>query len=171
MSRSACRASIRAGSSSSVTTAFSFRPVVESRSRQPSVSSTGESCLVRSRAASSRTGRKKTEGSSMAASGAEDEVGFVAVRELDRAQALSGIDAALQLFGDGLELIGIEMLPIATLNDRRQRLRVFRGRLVPRRRGGLAGVGGGGARFRGLHEHARRSAERGGKTGESHELQ
>src|SRR5436190_18601825 len=139
MSRSAWRAAASAGSSSSVTTAFSFLPVVDRRSRQPSVSATGESCLLRMRDASSRTGRKKTEGSSIAASGVEGDVRFVRVRELGAAQTLAVLDPVVEFLRDALHLVGVEVLPITALDDRRERLGVIGGRL--RRFGGrLRGV-------------------------------
>src|SRR6267378_624694 len=112
------------------------------------------------RADNSRTGRKKTEESSMAASGVEREVGLVAVRELARAQLLPGLDAIVEFFGDRLHLIRVEVLPVAALDDRRQRLRVFGRRLRPGGRR-LRGVGSdrrGGA-LRGLRDRARRGAE------------
>src|SRR5258707_875709 len=127
ISCSACRASASAESESSVTTALSFLPVVDSRSRQVSVRATGEICFVRTRVASSRSGRNRIEGSSMAASGPEREVGFVAVRELACSQPLATLNAVVELVDHVLHLIGIEMLSVATLNDRGERLRVFGG--------------------------------------------
>src|SRR5439155_14763761 len=59
ISRSAVRAAASASSPASVTTAFSFRPCVSSRSRASSTSATGETSRARTFAASRRSGVKK----------------------------------------------------------------------------------------------------------------
>src|SRR6058998_1029752 len=121
ISRSARRASSSAESRISVTTALYLGPRRSSRSRQPSVSACEVSLRARSRAPSARTGVKKVASSSMAASlRMEGEIGLVAVRELDFVQAFAGLEVAVEILGDGFDLLATQVLAIAPPDDRRQ---------------------------------------------------
>src|ERR1043166_6700152 len=104
MAFSAARASFIAESRITVTTAFSCGPSFSRRSRQVSASLTGESWRDFTRAASSRTGRYRSSESAMWSSGAEGEVGFVAVRELGRTQALAAGEIAVEVTHDARPL-------------------------------------------------------------------
>src|SRR5438094_261955 len=177
ISRSARRASSKADSRISVTTALYRGPRRSSRSRQPSVKASEVSLRARSWAPSARTGVKKVASSSMAASlRVEGEIGLVAVLELDLVEALAGLEVAVEVLGDGIDLLGAELLPVTPPDDRRQRPGVFRRRLGRRGRGRRRRGGGGRARARGrwrgrLGERKRRGRERGGEPREPHGLQ
>src|SRR5256885_11103337 len=100
MSFSAAWASRSAESRITVTTALSCGPSFSNRSRQISASLTGEIWRDLTRAASSRTGRYMSSESAMSSSGAEGEVGFVAVRELGHAQAFAARQVAVEIAHD-----------------------------------------------------------------------
>src|SRR5262245_42629597 len=125
ISRSALRASVSAASRITVTTAWYRGPSFSRRSRQPVASSIGESLRARTRAASSRTGKKCVASSIIATSSVEGGVGLVAVRELGFAHPLASLQPTVQLPRDGLELIRGQVLPVSSPDDLGQRASVL----------------------------------------------
>src|SRR5882672_8684166 len=113
MALSAARASPIADSRITVTTAFSCGPSFSSRSRHTSASFTGETWRDFTRAPSSRIGRYIRSESAMASSGAEGGVGFVAVREFGRAQALGTAQVTVDVADDAGPLLLLEAIGVA----------------------------------------------------------
>src|SRR5262245_23627670 len=124
ISASAARASASALSRITVTTAFNLGPSVPSRSRHVSVSFTDVSFFAFTRAASSRTGVYSRSESAMGSSGgvadrsgAERDVGLVAVREFHPAQALTAGEIAVEVGGDAVPLRLVEAVRVARAQD------------------------------------------------------
>src|SRR5262245_36305843 len=112
----------------------------------------------------------------MAASGVEDGVGLVAVRELEIAQAPAGLNATVELARDGLDLVGGQVLAVTPANDLGERAGVLGQRRGRCRGGGCRGFGGIGWSRRGgggraaLRESFGGQRERGRRESETHQL-